>query len=176
MDLITLPIADLSSDPANARKHSARNLDAIKASLRRFGQQKPIVIDSNNVVRAGNGTLAAARQLGWTHIAAVRSDLPLAELTAYAIADNRTAELAEWDDEILSALLHDPAMGDVGFTNDEVSKLLGDHPLELTDDKPQIETLGEKYEVIVECRDEEHQQKVFEQLSQSGETCRLLTL
>jgi len=42
-------------------------LEQIKASLRRFGQQKPIVVDATNVVRAGNGTLAAAKALGWTN-------------------------------------------------------------------------------------------------------------
>lgn len=61
-------VADLALDPANARKHSDKNLAAIKASLTRFGQQKPIVIDSSGVVRAGNGTLAAAKALGWAEI------------------------------------------------------------------------------------------------------------
>ena len=57
MQLKRLNIADLSADPANARKHSERNIESIMASLRRFGQQKPIVVDKSGVVRAGNGTL-----------------------------------------------------------------------------------------------------------------------
>lgn len=61
-------VAELASDPANVRKHNEKNLDAIKASLTRFGQQKPIVIDKSGVVRAGNGTLAAAKALGWAEI------------------------------------------------------------------------------------------------------------
>src|SRR5438309_1239332 len=76
MTIETLPISTLSEDPANARRHPQRNLEQIKASLRRFGQQKPIVVDATNTVRAGNGTLAAARALGWTTIQAVRSELP----------------------------------------------------------------------------------------------------
>ena len=63
MNVQSRKIADLSEDPANARTHSERNIDAIVASLRRFGQQKPIVVDSNGVVRAGNGTLVAAKAL-----------------------------------------------------------------------------------------------------------------
>lgn len=94
-------VADLASDPANVRLHSQRNVDAVAASLQRFGQQKPIVIDASKTVRAGNGTLAAALKLGWTEIDAVQTDLDGAEATAYAIADNRTAELAEWDDAAL---------------------------------------------------------------------------
>lgn len=101
----TVPIASLTIDPANARKHPEKNLDAIRGSLARFGQQKPIVVDSSNVVRAGNGTLEAARSLGWTEIAVIVSDLAGAEMQAFAIADNRTAELATWDDEVLQATL-----------------------------------------------------------------------
>ncbi|CAB4130569.1 ParB/Sulfiredoxin [uncultured Caudovirales phage] len=92
-----VPIDSVHLDPANVRKHPDRNLAAIKASLARFGQQKPIVIDGDGIVRAGNGTLEAARALGWETIAAVRSTLAGSEATAYAIADNRTAELAAWD-------------------------------------------------------------------------------
>lgn len=91
----------LAFDPANVRKHNERNLEAIKGSLQRFGQQKPIVVDAKGVVIAGNGTLAAAKALGWRTVKAVRSNLIGAEATAYAIADNRTAELAEWDDNAL---------------------------------------------------------------------------
>lgn len=102
---IQIEISKVSNDPANVRTHSKKNIDAIKASLKRFGQQKPIVIDSNNIVRAGNGTLEAARELGWEYISVVISDLEPSELTAYAIADNRTAELAEWDLEALGEQL-----------------------------------------------------------------------
>jgi hypothetical protein len=91
------PIESLSADPRNARAHDSKNMAAIKASLERFGQQKPIVVDASGKVLAGNATLAAARDLGWTHIDIARSSLEDGEAMAYAIADNRTAELAEWD-------------------------------------------------------------------------------
>jgi hypothetical protein len=99
-------VHDLSNDPANARKHNDRNIDAIIASLRRFGQQKPIVIDKTNIVRAGNGTLEAARRLGWEFIDCGTTSLEGSDAIAYAIADNRTAELAEWDDDTLAAQLN----------------------------------------------------------------------
>ena len=105
MDRLTLGISELYFDPSNVRKHDAKNLEAITASLKRFGQQKPIVIDSNNIVRAGNGTLSAAKALGWDTIECVVSDLSSEELVAYAIADNRTGELAEWDDDALAKQL-----------------------------------------------------------------------
>lgn len=105
MKIIELEIAGLLPDPANARKHDERNISGIMGSLTRFGQQKPIVIDKSGVVVAGNGTLVAAQRLGWTKIKAVRTDLTGSQLTAYGIADNRTSELASWDDKVLSDLL-----------------------------------------------------------------------
>jgi DNA modification methylase len=95
----------LTCDPANVRKHDQRNLDAIKASLQRFGQQHPIIVDAAGVIRAGNGRYMAMRALGWSECDIVRSDLKGSEATAFAIADNRTAELATWDDDALAQQL-----------------------------------------------------------------------
>jgi DNA modification methylase len=101
------------------------------ASLRRFGQQKPIVIDRNNIVRAGNGTLEAAKRLGWEKIDCVRTELNGADATAYAIADNRTAELAEWDDEVLAATLNGLALEEglleaAGYDEEELAAMLAE--------------------------------------------------
>ena len=119
MKLERIKVADLSLDPSNVRKHSRQNLDAIKASLRKFGQQKPIVIDAKGIVLAGNGTLTAAQELGWTEIDTIRTELEGIEATMYAIADNRTAELAEWDDkltDVLKSLQDDGVdLADLGF-------------------------------------------------------------
>jgi len=135
-----VPIDSLTFDPSNVRKHGEQNLATIKASLNRFGQQKPIVVDANGVVRAGNGTLAAAKALGWKEIAVVRSTLAGSEATAYAIADNRTAELAEWDEDALAETLsalqcEDEALLDAaGFDAAELSKMI-DGMAEVTEDE-----------------------------------------
>jgi ParB-like chromosome segregation protein Spo0J len=132
-------IDSLVFDPANARKHDEKNLGAIKSSLQRFGQQKPIVVDASGVVRAGNGTLAAAKALGWKEISIVRSPLSGSEATAYAIADNRSSELAEWDDDVLSQTLaalqiedEDLALA-TGFDAKEIDALLA--PDEVKEDE-----------------------------------------
>jgi DNA modification methylase len=129
MLLERLGVAALHLDPANVRRHPERNLDAIKASLARFGQQRPILVDADGIVRAGNGTLMAARALGWAEIDCVRTELRGAEATAYAIADNRTAELAEWEDgllaEQLDALRVDGVdLGAIGFSDRELDALM----------------------------------------------------
>lgn len=126
LDVKRVPIDSISPDPANVRLHPERNLQAITASLRRFGQQKPIVVDKNGTVRAGNGTLAAAKALGWSEIDVVVTDLDGVEATAFAIADNRTAELAEWDVEGLASVLEqldDETREDLAFTADDLASL-----------------------------------------------------
>jgi len=127
---LALPIDSLHPDPANARMHSQTNLDAIKASLARWGQRAPIVVQRQGmIVRAGNGRLAAAKALGWSKIAALVVDDSSIEAVAYAIADNRTAELAEWNDEVLAQLLQslpDEALPDTGFDAADVAELLDD--------------------------------------------------
>jgi DNA modification methylase len=100
-----VPIDSISLDPANLRRHPTRNLAAIVESLKRFGQQRPILVDAAGIVRAGNGTLMAAKQLGYKEIEIIRSGLKGSEATAYAIADNRTAELAEWETDALAQTL-----------------------------------------------------------------------
>ena len=108
MKLETVAIESLTLDPNNARKHSKKNLDAIAASLDKFGQRKPIVVH-NGVVIAGNGTLEAAKTLGWKEIgvSVCPADWDADTAKAYALADNRSSELAEWDDKILSTQLLD---------------------------------------------------------------------
>ena len=125
MNITQTAISELSLDPKNARKHSQRNLDAIANSLKKFGQRKPIVVH-RGVVLAGNGTLEAAKSLGWTMISVteVPDDWDMDTAKAYALADNRSSELAEWDDSVLaSQLLELDEMGwdigELGFITEE---------------------------------------------------------
>lgn len=103
-------VEHVTRDPNNANTHGENNLAAIRHSLEKFGQQKPIVILEDGTIIAGNGTYMAAQELGWTHVAAVVSDITdPAEAKAYALADNRTAQLAEWDREELEKQLEELA-------------------------------------------------------------------
>ena len=104
LQIETVQIDSLTFDPTNARKHDGKNLDAIAGSLKLFGQRKPIVVTPDNVVVAGNGTLQAAKNLGWTEITIARTPRGWTweQIKAFALADNRTAELAEWDSAVLA--------------------------------------------------------------------------
>lgn len=130
-DLLDLlrPIDSITMDPMNARKHGERSVDAIAASLREFGQTKPIVVGRNGMVVAGHGTLMAAERLGWTHVAAVEGQFATeTDQRAFAITDNRTAELSEFDNAQVVALLgriaDDALVAATGFTDDERAALV----------------------------------------------------
>lgn len=125
-----VPVGRLHEDPANANTHNERSIAAIAASFARFGQQKPLVADAAGVIRAGNGGLrAAGERLGWTHVAVVPSDLGGSELTAFALADNRTAQHAEFDFEALAGQLkalqaEGTPIDDLGWSDHELEPLL----------------------------------------------------
>lgn len=182
MNVETVPIGSVHEDLANARKHPERNLAAIKASLARFGQQKPIVVDSKGVVRAGNGTLTAARALGWETIAIVRSELQGVEATAYAIADNRSAELADWDDEVLAKTLRalqseDFNLEAVGYDAAEVDALLESLSDDLADqgqEDGEEEILPERWMIVIDCRSEPHQVELLNRFQQEGLECKAI--
>jgi DNA modification methylase len=141
---LALPIDSVHEDPANARLHPEKNLAAIRASLSKFGQRKPIVVQRQGmVVRAGNGTLRAARALGWTTIAAVVVDEGDLTATAFAIADNRTAELAKWDEDALALLLGQVAAAPdfdatvTGFSAGELEALIPSPASDAADEIPE---------------------------------------
>jgi site-specific DNA-methyltransferase (adenine-specific) len=106
-DLLQLAhsITELKLLPGNPRRG---DIEAVKRSLEAFGQRKPIVVRrSDNVVIAGNHTLQAAQALGWAEIAVVWVDDDEVTSKAFALADNRTAELGDYDEEALADLIND---------------------------------------------------------------------
>lgn len=122
-------IAALKPDPKNARIHSPKNIKAIKDSLERFGQYSPLVIEKGkNIVLAGNGTLEAMRELGWIECDVVEfAPGDKSAAAALALADNRTAELGKWDDEMLKDLLGDMPKDlqvVMGWSEKELQRLL----------------------------------------------------
>lgn len=132
LQALAVPIDSLRPDPDNALTHPEENVEAIAASLEEFGQDQPLVVQKDGmVVRKGNGRLQAARRLGWTHIAALIVDDDDLRAAARAVADNRSSQLAKWDDAVLARLLEKfrtapPEAGApiVGFTEEQVSRVL----------------------------------------------------
>ena len=108
-------INDLKSDHKNARKRTDRSAELIKESLQRYGAARSIVIDEDNRILAGNGTIEGAKEAGISRIRVIETDgdeviavrrtgLTEEQKVGLALADNRTADLSEWDQEMLNRL------------------------------------------------------------------------
>ena len=132
-------LADLVPDERNARSHTERGLGMLEHSLRRYGAGRSILVDRQGRVIAGNATLERAADLGMdievvrSHgeklIVVQREDLDLsddgnADAREMAIADNRTAELSDWNSEVLSALQDADTDLTAFFLDDELASLL----------------------------------------------------
>jgi ParB-like chromosome segregation protein Spo0J len=173
------PLATLLPDPANARSHDEDNLRSIVASLRQFGQRKPIVVNSRTkTIEAGNGTFEAARRIGWTHLAVVWVEDDPAAARGFSIADNRTAELADWDGLKLETLLAEladdlPQLYDELLLRDLREKTADEDP---AGGDPSVQPVDDRFAVVIECADEAQQQTLYERFQEEGLTCRLLTL
>lgn len=172
----TVLLDDLRLDENNARRHSERNIKAIAESLKQFGQRKPIVVTQDNIVIAGNGTLEAARTIGWKALNVVRipEDWDQQRIKAYALADNRTAELATWNGDLLMSQLEELNIDNwdinaLGFKEFEMK--IAD---ENADTSPQ--DIAERYEVIIECQDENEQTALLLRLSQEGLKVRAIII
>jgi DNA modification methylase len=124
--VLAVPIDELHVDPANARTGHA--LDRIAASLKAYGQRKPIIANrlQQGKIEAGNGTWLAAKKLGWSHIAVLYVDDDPATAAAYGIADNRLGDMSTWDLDALGALM--PTIEELftGFTEGEIRDVLGE--------------------------------------------------
>jgi hypothetical protein len=130
----------LRPHPRNARNG---DIDAIAESLRVNGQYRPIVIAADGTILAGNHTYMAAMEIGWATIAAVRLDLHPDSPEAHRImlADNRTADLGNYDRGLLVDLLQDldagPGLVGTGYDGDDLTRLLAqinaEDPIEVDD-------------------------------------------
>lgn len=183
-------------DPNNLNKGTERGRDLVKRSVRDNLFGRPMLAAADGGMIAGNHTHEAVEQLrdeglpigepiiirtdGTRPIIHVREDIPdLADPRAVRlkVLDNRTNELNYNADltatrEQLAALEIEPS--DVGYSVEEL-QADGEAPPVLAPEEPE-RRLGESFSVVIDCNDEQHQQKVYEEMRGAGHDCRLLTL
>ena len=125
-----VPIAVLQANPRNARKHTESQVADIATSIKRFGFRNPVFIDAGNTIWAGHGRVMAAKKCGLTEVPCIRAnDLSEAKLRAYALADNRIALNAFWDNDLLAEEMKaldrsEESLTGLGFDEAEVKELL----------------------------------------------------
>ena len=179
-------LSSLKQDPKNARKRTAQSKHLIQESLTRYGAARSIVIDETNRILAGNGTVEAATRSGINKVRIIETDgdeiiavrrtgLSEEEKVGLALADNRTADLSEWDAQMLATLA---AEHDIQpwFSDDDISKLL-DKDREFDPDDPtedQSDKITDVFQIIVNCTSEEEQTALLNRLLQENYECRAL--
>lgn len=128
-----LPPENLKPYPRNARTHSKKQVKQIAASIKRFSFTNPVLIDEADQIIAGHGRVAASLDLGLSEVPTLRlGHLSDADKRAYILADNRLAEKAGWDREVLAIELGELSVllpGEIeitGFETVEIDLLLSD--------------------------------------------------
>jgi site-specific DNA-methyltransferase (adenine-specific) len=148
---LIVPIETVTLHPNNPRRG---DVDAVAASLARFGQQKPIVVQaSTRYIVAGNHLAMAARCLGWSEIAANIEELDDATAVAFMIADNRTADLGGYDDALLAAILAEQQaaanLAATGYNADDVAAILAAAQIAETRDADAAPPVPERADLYV---------------------------
>ena len=160
----------------NSRQHSDEQVAQIAASIKEFGWTNPILVDGNNGLIAGHGRLLAARKLNMDKIPVIElAHLSEIQKKALIIADNKLALNADWDNEILKLeidSLEDFDLSILGFNETELANLfdeLKEAPINDLDYQA-------AFSIIVDCKDEQEQERIFNELDEKGYKCRVQSL
>jgi len=142
LQIVQVPIDDLHPDPANPRKISDVELDALTRSLREFGFLQPVIArHDDHIVVGGHQRLVAARRLGYKHVPVIFVDLSPEQSHLLNLALNKIS--GDWDEQLLARMLADLQANAVdlevsGFDADEINRLL--RGLEASDKRDRLET------------------------------------
>ena len=154
LKIFYLPISELTPYSKNARKHAEIDVRNIKKSIQNYGMNDPIGIWSDkNIIVEGHGRFEACKQLGMTEVPCIRLDhLTDKQRREYAIAHNATAELSEWDFDILPDELAELDLSDFDFDfgiedEEEETKIVEDEVPEVDEDAEPITKLGDIWQL-----------------------------
>ncbi|MGN6595921.1 site-specific DNA-methyltransferase [Sphingopyxis terrae] len=162
--LESMALADLRPHDRNPRTHSKKQVEQIAESIRRFGFTNPVLVDRDGQVIAGHGRIEAAKLLGTATVPVLRLEhMTEAEKRAYIIADNRLAELAGWDNDLLALELAAVAELDsdfdlaiTGFDVAEIEALLNglesgeqqeEEPIQIDEQAPVVCRVGDMWQL-----------------------------
>lgn len=162
-------IQNLKFYEKNPKNHGDKDIDLIIKSIKRNGWGDPLLVCPETMeVLSGNGRLMAAQKLGMEQVPVVYAPKGLSEKQKadLVIASNKLVEISGYNNN-LELLL------------EEFELNADDFGIDLSEDKPKMPKeaeIPEGYEVVVECENELEQQQVFEDLTEKGYKCRILTL
>ena len=166
-------LTEVQCHPANAR---VSDLDPIKESIMLHGLYTPIVVQrSTGNILVGNHRYMAASALGFDSIPVHYLDVDDEEALRILLVDNRTSDMGGYDEDALLEIIHSlPDLTGTGYTQEDLDRLEGIEPDPL--DSGHEENYVARFEIVVECRDEAHQEATFQEITKLGYRCRLLSL
>ena len=170
MEIVYKKIGEVIPYENNPRKNDDA-VDYVAKSIKEFGFKVPIIIDKDNVIVTGHTRLKAAKKLGLDEVPTIKADdLSEEQIKAFRLADNKVSEFATWDDDLLNIELQDLDIDmsdfgfDINFDEEEIER------------KDLSDKDFEKYEIIIECKNEIDLQDKYEKLIDEGYECRISTL
>jgi DNA modification methylase len=132
LEVTYLNLEDLKPDPANARLHPRRQLKLLADSIQALGFNVPILVDRDRNVLAGHARLLAAQRLGISAVPTIRLEhLTPTQVQAFRIADNRLAEIATWDENLLAQSLKELSAVDLDFNIEATGFSVGEIDLRI---------------------------------------------
>lgn len=171
-----MPIGDVVPYDKNPRLND-QAVDAVASSIREFGFKVPIVVDSKGVVVSGHTRLKAAKTLGLAEVPViVADDLDDTKIKAFRLADNKVAELADWDESLLIKELEelDDLNYDMGQFDFELD--LDDAGEDGPDDIPDNINVMETFALNVIVKDEAEQAELYEEMLGRGYEVKVVSL
>tara|TARA_R110000803_G_scaffold27834_1_gene64801 strand:- start:2303 stop:2845 length:543 start_codon:yes stop_codon:yes gene_type:complete len=171
--------AELIPYISNSRTHSEQQIQQVASSIKEFGFTNPILVDEESGIIAGHGRLQAAQLLGLDKVPTIKLEgLTESQRKAYVIADNKLALNAGWDFELLKIEIQDIAddfdLSLLGFDDQELSNIIDG----LNEESPELkeESYSPVFNIVVNCNDETHQEKVYNELQSKGYECQVQSL
>ncbi len=163
----------------NSRTHSEQQVQQVAASIKEFGFTNPLLIDEEGSIIAGHGRLQAAQMLGMDEVPTITlNGLTEAQRKAYVIADNKLALNAEWYFELLKVELENISdkidISVLGFDDQELANIIDS----LNAEPPELkeENYSPVFNIVVNCNDETHQERVYNELQSKGYECQVQSL
>ncbi len=176
-----IPINLLKEWDLNPRKNDSA-VDKLSKLIESHGFINPVIATKDNIIRAGHTRVKAAKKAGLKEVPVILIDMDEKQAQAFAIADNKSSEWAEWDFTKLKDLIEELDTGELdleltGFDKQEIEKLM---TFVSEDEKNEGKDLSDKiftsFKIEIECESELLQEDLFNEFQQRGLKCRILTL
>ena len=174
LEIIKVDIDTIKEYEKNAKLHPKKQIEQIKKSIEKFGNNDPIAVDENNVIIEGHGRIRALKELGYKEIDVIKlTHLTEEQKKAYILAHNKLTMNSDFDIDLLNEELDNIInidMADFGF---ELAEEIDEEEIQIDTSEKEIE---DKSVLIVEAESEERLEELYDEFIERGLTCRVSIL